>query len=81
MKTNEKGVCPVCDKTKLEYEAPTFNDDKLSFVWICQDCGCSGQEGYSVTFQTHYDLSLEAIFQRKIQFDDDGEHTEIEINN
>ena len=72
MKTNEKGVCPVCDKTKLEYEAPTFNDDELSFVWICQDCGCSGQEGYSVTFQTHYDV---------IQFDDDGEHTEIEINN
>ena len=50
VKSNEMGVCPICNSMDLDYGAVQFDSDMLYFPFTCKQCGCKGEEWYSMGF-------------------------------
>lgn len=54
--TFNEGECPLCGG-ELEYIGPRENDDSgFTVPWHCTQCGACGNEGYTGTFDAHYNV-------------------------
>lgn len=53
----EQNVCPICGGMNLDYGCSEDDDHGRTFPWTCEDCGATGKEGYTETFDgNHYDV-------------------------
>ena len=53
----EANVCPICGSMNLAYGCSEDDDNGRTFPWTCEDCGATGKEGYTETFDgNHYDV-------------------------
>ena len=54
VKSNQVGVCPICNKESLEYgcvEKGSFEFDY--YPWTCKECHAHGEEWYQLKFIGH----------------------------
>lgn len=50
------GKCPKCGGGNLDYLSSDCGGYMLSYPFTCEDCGCEGEEVYSITYiETKYD--------------------------
>ena len=54
--TDQEGICPVCGHAVTYTGDGTSDDDGGTHFWECKRCGSSGKEGYTRTFERHYDV-------------------------
>lgn len=53
----EANVCPICGGMNLSYSCSEDDDNGRKFPWTCEDCGATGKESYTETFDgNHYDV-------------------------
>lgn len=67
VKSNEVGVCPLCNSDNLDYDVMEVVDTGVEYPWTCNDCGAEGTEFYNISFS-----EVRAIASGK-----DGEDTDI----
>ena len=53
-----QGNCPVCGSDNLTYSAVQDCDVGICYPWVCDDCGASGKECYSIDFDSHQDVCV-----------------------
>lgn len=51
--SNERGVCPLCNGTSLEYNDCIIDGDRLLYLYQCDDCGFRGEEYFDIEFNSH----------------------------
>ena len=56
--SGHQGVCPICGGDCLTYKEVQDCDTGICYPWTCDDCGASGMERYSISFDNHYDIKL-----------------------
>lgn len=53
----EANVCPICGSMNLAYGCSEDDDNGRKFPWTCEDCGATGKESYTETFDgNHYNV-------------------------
>lgn len=51
----EQGKCPKCGSGNLSYGTIESNGEaEVSYPFVCEDCGCTADEVYSLSFIGHY---------------------------
>lgn len=58
MRSDKQGFCPICssDLTGHYNNKPFFCDTEFFFSWCCPNCGTIGEEHYSMSFDSHYNM-------------------------
>lgn len=51
-----QGCCPVCGSENLSYGKLQGCETGICYPWICDDCGSSGKECYSISFDSHQEI-------------------------
>jgi transcription initiation factor TFIIIB Brf1 subunit/transcription initiation factor TFIIB len=66
--TNEAGKCPVCGGNNLRYDKAEFGGYEIDYPYVCEDCGCVGQECYKLEFLTQcvYDKEKDDLEEVRI---------------
>lgn len=50
------GTCPICGSENISYEAIEPYGEGVYYPALCDDCGASFKECYTLTFDTHIDI-------------------------
>lgn len=53
---NERGVCPVCGKSELDYIDSDEFGDTVTYFYECMNCHATGAEIYELRFVRHQDV-------------------------
>lgn len=54
VKSNQVGVCPICNKESLEYDCVEMGSNDFDYYpWTCKECHAQGEEWYVLKFVGH----------------------------
>ena len=51
-----QGSCPVCGSDCLDYGIVQDCDIGICYPWVCEECGSTGKECYSIDFDSHQEV-------------------------